>query len=137
MPQSGDGRVTLLQQITRPDAWRQGFSAAGVADTIAQSVAAAVAGMGVVHTLALPEERHCYLVQPEGSEACPKSSGIHSMAEAAVQRCKQRLTDASGLHRTERRVAPLVFGLVHGGICAVVPAAEVVACAQFGYAEGR
>lgn len=94
-------RTPLLQQSTRPDAWRQWFEAAGLADDLSapaalagprfeqfsMTAAAAAAGMGIAlvpkllieaelargdlvqaHALALPDERHYGLVQPEGQE---------------------------------------------------------------------
>ena len=110
--------LPLLQQSTRPDAWRQWFSAAGVDDMVAQpvalagprfeqfsmSAAAAVAGMGVAlvprllieaelargdlvvaHALALPGERHYYLVLPEGTESRPSLQGFSAWL---VQQCQ-------------------------------------------------
>jgi LysR family glycine cleavage system transcriptional activator len=95
---------TLLQQSTRPDAWRLWFEAAGLASDQASAVAltgprfeqfsmtaaAAAAGLGVAlvprllietelargelvqaHPLALPEERHYFLVLPDTEHAKP------------------------------------------------------------------
>ena len=94
----------MLQQSTRPEAWRLWFEAAGLTSDLASTVAltgprfeqfsmtaaAASAGLGVAlvprllieaelargelvqaHPMALPEERHYFLVQPHGEPPKP------------------------------------------------------------------
>jgi LysR family glycine cleavage system transcriptional activator len=106
--------LPLLQQSTRPSAWRQWFDAAGVAAPMALSgpryelfsmtAAAAAQGLGlalvprllvepelargelvVACDQVLPGDRAYYLVQPERAEERPALSGFKAWLREAVK----------------------------------------------------
>jgi LysR family glycine cleavage system transcriptional activator len=106
--------LPLLQQSTRPSAWRQWFDAAGVAAPMALSgpryelfsmtAAAAAQGLGlalvprllvepelargelmVACAQVLPGDRAYYLVQPERAEERPALSGFKAWLREAVK----------------------------------------------------
>lgn len=106
--------LPLLQQSTRPDCWQTWFAACGVDAPLAlagpryeqfsMTAAAAIQGLGVgliprilieeelaqgrlvvAHPRALPEDRHYWVVQPEGAGA--HSALEHFLAWLTAQTC--------------------------------------------------